>query len=94
MTFYCRGSNRYRTSMLDMPRRSRINSMVSSPPRTTYHPSEYTDRDYPLLSYPRSRSTTGDLNLSQDLVSRGRENAARLIPRSTVAPDTNDKRKM
>lgn len=90
---FFRGSNRYRTNLLDIPRRTRINSMIPLP-RTTYHPSEYVDRDLSLLSYPRSRSVTSDPNMSQDLVSRGRETAARLIPRSTIAPDINEKRKI
>jgi len=77
--------------MIDIPRRTRIN-MVSAP-RTIYYPADYVDRDPPTLSYSRSRSVIGDPAMSQDLVARGRE-ISRLIPRSTVATETNEKRKM
>ncbi|XP_026806438.1 uncharacterized protein LOC113549368 isoform X1 [Rhopalosiphum maidis] len=88
-----RGSNyRYRSNLNDIPRRTRIN-MVSAP-RTTYYPADYIDRDsVQPLSYSRSRIVTGDPAMSQELVVRGRE-TARLIPRSTVATDTNEKRKV
>ncbi|CAH1736900.1 hypothetical protein AGLY_010153 [Aphis glycines] len=88
-----RGSNyRYRNSLNDIPRRTRIN-MISAP-RTTYYPADYVDRDsVPSLSYSRSRMVAGDPTMSQELVVRGRE-TARLIPRSTVATDTNEKRKV
>lgn len=90
---FFRGSNyRYRNSLNDIPRRTRIN-MISAP-RTTYYPADYVDRDsVPSLSYSRSRMVAGDPTMSQELVVRGRE-TARLIPRSTVATDTNEKRKV
>jgi len=66
--------------------------MISAP-RTTYYPADYVDRDPPSLSYSRSRSAIGDPVTSQELVVRGRE-TSRLIPRSTVATETNEKRKM
>lgn len=89
---FFRGSNlRYRNSLVDIPRRTRIN-MVSAP-RTTYYPADYVDRDPPSLSYSRSRSAIGDPSISQELLVRGRE-TSRLIPRSTVATETNEKRKM
>lgn len=91
MIFF-RGSNRYRTNLLDIPTRTRVNSITL--PRTTYRSSEFIDQDLPLLSYPRSRIAIGDHNMSQDLVSRGRETAPRLIPRSTVVPDSNEKHKI
>ncbi|XP_015369220.1 PREDICTED: uncharacterized protein LOC107165484 [Diuraphis noxia] len=87
-----RGSNhRNRNSLIDIPRRTRIN-MVSAP-RTIYYPADYVDRDPPALSYSRSRSVIGDPVTSQELIVRGRE-TSRLIPRSTVATETNEKRKI
>lgn len=89
---FFRGSNlRYRNSLVDIPRRTRIN-MVSAP-RTTYYQADYVDRDPPSLPYSRSRSVIGDPSISQELVVRGRE-TSRLIPRSTVATETNEKRKI
>jgi len=71
-------------------RRNRINVV----PRTTYDSSEYEDRDLPSVPYSRSRLGNGDTAMSQALlVSRGRE-ATRLVPRSTVTPDANEKRKI
>lgn len=68
-------------------------------PRITYHPSEYIDQDLPSQSYSRSRLSAAivDPVMSQELGLRGRE-SARLIPRSTVAPnadtDAGEKRKI
>lgn len=93
-----RGSNgRYRSGFLDIPRRTRIGgSNMIALPRTTYYSS---DRDLPAASYARSRSAAvagGDPIVSQGLMLRDRagDNAAtRVFPRSTVAPDTSEKRK-
>lgn len=66
-------------------------------PRTTYYPSESIDQDLPSQSYSRSRlAAIVDPVMSQELGLRGRE-SARLIPRSTVAPNADnagEKRKM
>ncbi|VVC28604.1 Hypothetical protein CINCED_3A013195 [Cinara cedri] len=94
-----RGSSRYRNNMFDIPRSARIN-VATTVPKTTYYQPEYLDQHLPStplpLSYSRFRllPTAGDSTVSQDLVLRSRE-TPRLIPRSTVTPDTaNENRKI
>lgn len=81
--------------MIDIPnpRRTRLN-LVPAVSRNSYYSLDYMDRDLPQQPYPRSRLVAAsEPGMTQESVLRGRD-MARLVPRSTVAPDSNEKRKI